>query len=136
MQLKNKIIELQQGVLNSYSQIFFSDNKLLSILLIIVSFIDPYAGITGILSVIITNIFAIWLGYDKTKITKGYYGFNVLLVGLGLGVSFQLSLALLVIVILISILTLLLTLVLEGVIGKYYLPYLSIPFLILFGLLI
>jgi len=130
MQLKEKIIFLKSGVLNSYSQIFFSDNKLLSILLIIVSFIDPYAGITGIVSVIITNIFAIWLGYDKIKISKGYYGFNVLLVGLGLGVYFQLSLALLVIVILISILTLLLTLVLEGVIGKYYLPYLSIPFLI------
>lgn len=130
MQLKEKILELRLGVLNSYSQIFFSDNKALSVLLIIVSFIDPYAGLTGIISVLITNIFAIWLGYDKTKITKGYYGFNVLLVGLGLGVSFQFTLSLLVIVVLISILTLLLTLVLEGVIGKYYLPYLSIPFLI------
>jgi len=130
MQLKNKIIELKSGVLNSYSQIFFSDNKILSVLLIIVSFIDPYAGIMGIIAVLTTNIFAIWLGYDKIKITKGYYGFNVLLVGLGLGIYFQLSLALLVIVVLISILTLLLTLVFEGIIGKYYLPYLSIPFLI------
>ena len=129
MDFKQQIIELKQGVLNSYSQIFFSNSKALSILLIIVSFIDPYAGLTGVLSVIVTNLFAIWLGYDKEKISKGYYGFNVLLVGLGLGIYFQLSFALLIIVALISILTLLLTLVFEGIIGKYYLPYLSLPFL-------
>ena len=130
MSFKNNILELKSGVLNSYSQVFFSHNKVFSILLIITSFIDPFAGLTGIVSVIITNIFAIWLGYNKEKISKGYYGFNVLLVGLGLGIYFQFSFALLIIVVLISILTLLLTIVFEGVIGKYYLPFLSIPFLL------
>lgn len=117
-----------KGLLNSYTQIFFSENMLFAAILIPVSFIDVYAGLFGLISVLFTNTVAYLFGLDPQKIQKGYYGFNSLLVGLGLGIQFEPALILLFIVLLASVLTLFISVTLEGVIGKYYLPHLSLPF--------
>ncbi len=119
-----------RGVLNSYSQIFFSDNRVFSSLLIIVSFADIYAGIAGLISVVVTNLTGILLGFDKKIIIKGVYGFNSLLVGLCLGIYFTPGLLLTVTIILAAVTTLLIAVSMQGIIGKYGLPYLSVPFLI------
>lgn len=119
-----------RGVLNSYSQIFFSDNKVFSVLLIIVSFADIYAGIAGLASVLVTNLTGILLGFEKKIITKGVYGFNSLLVGLCLGIYFTPGVLLTVIIVLAAVTTLLIAVSMQGIIGKYGLPYLSVPFLI------
>ena len=118
------------GVLNSYSQIFFSDNKVFAVILLLVSFADIYTGMAGLLSVIITNLAGIMMGYDQRIIRKGVYGFNSLLVGLCIGIFFSPGLILLVVVALASVMTLFIAISLQGVIGKYGLPYLSIPFLL------
>lgn len=125
-----KVKSLYHSVLNSYSQIFFSENKLFAILLVIVSFLDFWAGTYGLLSVLTANILAYILGYNKNSIKKGLYGFNALLTGLGTGIIFQPSIELTLIVIFAAVLTLFLTLALEGILAKYALPYLSIPFLL------
>jgi urea transporter/murein DD-endopeptidase MepM/ murein hydrolase activator NlpD len=117
-----------KGLLNSYTQIFFSENMMFAAILIPVSFIDVYAGLFGLISLLITNSVAYVFGLDPQKIQKGYYGFNSLLVGLGLGIQFEPALILLFIVLLASVLTLFISVTLEGVIGKYYLPHLSLPF--------
>lgn len=118
------------GVLNSYSQVFFSDNRVFSAVLLAVTFVDPFAGFYGLVSVVFTNGVGLHLGFNKFVIVKGIYGFNSLLVGLGLGIYFAPGWHLLLIVILASILTLFLSIAAEGVIGKYALPYLSIPFIL------
>jgi urea transporter len=84
----------------------------------------------GLMSVIITNLTGLLLGFDKRVINKGLYGFNSLLVGLCLGIYFSPGLILTFIIILAAVLTLLIAVSLQGVIGKYGLPYLSVPFLI------
>ncbi len=124
------IKKLSTAILNSYSQIFFSENKLFASLLIIVSFIDIWAGLSGLLAVLIANIIAYILGFNKIAIQKGMYGFNALLVGLGTGLTFQPSPQLFFIVFFASLLTLFVTLALQGILTKYALPYLSIPFLL------
>ena len=116
-------------VLNSYSQVFFSENKIFAVILIIVSFIDIWAGASGLLAVLTANITAYIMGYNKTSIRKGIDGFNALLVGLGAGLSFSPGLELYIIVFFASILTLFITLALQGILSKYALPFLSIPFL-------
>jgi len=88
------------------------------------------AGLTGLLSVITANIAASVLKFDKTTISKGFYGFNSLLVGLGLGYFHELTLVIIVIAIISGFLTLLITIAIQGVLGKYYLPYLSMPFVL------
>ena len=119
-----------KGVLRSYSQIFFSDNCWFAIPLVLVSFLDISAGFAGLLSVLTANITASVMKFDKLSISKGFYGFNSLLVGLGLGYYYELTMVIAVIAILSGFFTLLITITIQGVLGKYYLPYLSIPFVL------
>ncbi len=124
--LRNHIM----GLMNSYSMIFFSNNIIFASVLLLVSFFDPIAGISGMLAVLFSNILAQILGYNMTNIVSGLYGFNSLLIGLGLGNYFQFSFQFLVLLLVASLITLLFTVFMEGVIGKYGLPFLTLPFLI------
>ncbi|MCX6161153.1 MAG: urea transporter [Ignavibacteriae bacterium] len=119
-----------KSILKSYSIVFFSDKLFFAGLLMIISFFDYFAGFCGLISVITSFVVAESLGFDKIKIEKGYYGFNSLLAGLGIGLQYEASWAILLIVVLASIFAFFVTISLEGVLGKYLLPYLSLPFLI------
>jgi len=130
MKTKENILLFLKGIQNSYGQVFFSDNRVFAIIIFLVSFIDLYAGLLGLLSVLTTNLAGVLIGFDRKLISRGYYGFNSLLVGLGLGVYFQPCLLLILIVCLAAVMTLLISVSLQGVIGKYALPFLSIPFLL------
>ncbi|MFK5854555.1 MAG: urea transporter [Bacteroidota bacterium] len=116
-------------ILNSYAQVFFSKNRFFAGILILVTFFDIYTGIAGFAAVIIANLTATIMGMNRQKIISGAYGFNALMVGLGIGIYYQPSVEFYMILFFISMLTLFITISLEGVIGKYGLPYLSIPFL-------
>ncbi len=122
------------SLLNSYSQVFFSNNRIFALMLMAVSFFDFWAGLSGVITVITTNIFAYIGGLSRKNIALGAYGFNSLLVGLGLGVSFEPGLAYFIILIFSALSSLIFTQALEGIIGKYGLPFLSIPFLIVIWL--
>ncbi len=130
----NKIKAIYPGFLssitNSYAQVFFSNNLVFAIILIAVTFFDVRAGVAGLLSVIITNIVAYQIGFNKQNIRAGLYGFNSLLVGLGLGVFYQPNTEFFIVLAFTALLTLFVTIMLEGVIGKYGLPFLSVPFLL------
>jgi urea transporter len=130
LKLSDNIRLFLKAIPNSYGQVFFSDHRLFSWILLVVTFFDLNAGLMGLLSVLITNLAGFLLGFDKRTISKGVFGFNSLLVGLGLGVYFQPSVHLTLIILMAAILTLLIAVSLQGVIGKYALPYLSVPFLI------
>ncbi len=117
------------SVINSYSQVFFSDSRPFAIILLIVSFIDPNAGLAGLVSVIISNLTAWLIGLNRLETEKGFYGFNSLLVGLGIGYFFKSSIELYLIIVTASILTLMFVTLFRGILQKYGLPYLSIPFL-------
>lgn len=118
-----------KSVLLSYSQIFFSNNFVFSIILLMVSFFDFWGGLAGLISVVTTNIIALIMGFNKSYIKQGLYGFNSLLVGLGIGVYYSPSIEFYFVLIVASLLTLFLTVALQGIIGKYGLPFLSLPFL-------
>ncbi len=128
--MNDHIKSFTKGVSGSYSQIFFSDNIWFGWLLLAVTFLNPYAGIAGLFAVLLSNSLALWLGYDRTLTAKGVYGFNSLLTALGLGVTFEQSWQLFIIVMLATFLNLLISLSLQGILSKYYLPFLSLPFLI------
>ena len=118
------------ALLNSYTQIFFSNSVVFGVVIMVVSFFDFWAGLTGFVAVLVSNGAAYIIGFNRFNIRSGYYGFNSLLVGLGIGVYFKPGLELMMVVAFAALLTLFVTLTLEGVVGKYGLPYLSIPFLI------
>lgn len=122
---------LIHSTLKSYSQIFFSENLWLACILLVVTYFDYYTGIAGTLAVITANLTALSLGFDKRVSQTGLYGFNSLLVGLGLGLYFSPSLLFFGIVALASVATLFFTIFIQGILAKYDLPYLSLPFLLI-----
>lgn len=119
-----------EGALNSYSQIFFSNDRWFGIMLIIASFIDPFAGIAGITAVLVTQFFALWFGFDKENVRNGVYGFNSVMVGLVMGVLYKHSPQFFVLLIIMSLFTLLLTVAFSAYMGKNKMPFLSFPFII------
>lgn len=124
------INELFTGILNSYSMVFFSKNHLLALLLIAVSFFDVYAGVSGLVSVITANLSARFLGLNQYNTASGFYGFNALLAGIGLGIAYQPSVEFFGLVMFVALASLFMSVTFEGVLGKYGLPYLTIPFLL------
>ena len=130
LRIKDIFPNFIKSIYNSYSQIFFSNNWVLAIILICVSFFDVYAGISGLVAVVFSNTLAYLIGFNRVNIKSGFYGFNSLLVGLGLGVYYNPGIEYLMILLFASMLTLFVTLAFEGVVGKYGLPYLSLSFLI------
>lgn len=101
-----------------------------------VSFLNFFAGFCGFIAVVLSSLLADVLGYDRQKTEKGHYGFNCLLIGLGIGLNFQPDWLVLIIVLIASFITLLFTVTLENALSKNQLPYLSLPFLIPFWLLL
>ncbi len=118
------------SIVNSYTQVFFSNSRIFALILVAVSFFDFWAGMSGLIAIIVSNTMAYLIGFNRGNIKKGYYGFNSLLVGLALGVYYQPGPQFFIILVFSSMLTLLLTLMVEGVVGKYGLPFLSISFLL------
>ena len=121
--------EILQSVLNSYSQVFFSSSKLLAVLLLVISFFDYGAGMGGLFAVLVANSLAWGLGYNRYLVSTGLYGYNSLLVGLGVGLFYQPSIEVFLLIVVASVVTFFITIVFQGVLGKYGLPFLSIPFL-------
>lgn len=97
---------------------------------------DPVAGVCGLIAVSTVSLAAYLIGFNRFNIRSGFYGFNALLVGLGIGVHFQFTPELFLLLVFASLLTLFLTLFIEGMIGKYGLPFLTFPFLLGFWLVI
>jgi len=120
----------------SYSQIFFAENKILASILLVVSFIDGWTGLSGVIAVITALVLAEVLGYDKTAIKKGLFSFNSLLVGLGVGTYFSPAIEVVLLLIIASSVAFFSTVFLMGILKKYGLPFLSLPFLLGMWLLI
>jgi len=125
-----------ESFLNSYSQIFFAENKILAIILVCVSFINWWTGLSGLIAVVTALILAEILNYDKLTLRKGLFSFNSLLVGLGIGTYFSPAIQVLLLIIIASAITFFSTVFLMGMLRKYGLPFLSVPFLMGMWLLI
>jgi len=124
------------SILNSYSVIFFFNNRLLSIVLLIVSFFNLFAGISGLLSVVIAVFIANSMGLNKVQLKQGLLSFNALLTGIGMGTFFDPSWVFFSLLALASLQTLILSVTLSGWLNKYGLPVLSIPFVITFWFIV
>ena len=124
------------ATLNSYSVIFFFNNRLLATVLLLVSFFNFLAGLSGLLAVLLTVLIANSMGLDKQQLKKGLFSFNALLTGIGMGTFFDPSLVFFALLALAALLTLILSVTLGGWLNKYGLPVLSIPFVITFWFIV
>jgi urea transporter/murein DD-endopeptidase MepM/ murein hydrolase activator NlpD len=120
------------ATLNSYSVIFFFNNKLLASVILLVSFFNFYAGLSGLIAVLVSVLIANSMGFDKTQLKKGLYSFNGLLTGIGMGTFFDPGWVFLSLLLLATLLALILSVTFGGWLGKYGLPFLSLPFVFTF----
>src|SRR5437868_3365490 len=103
--MKEKFSLWWNAVINSYSQLFFSNNKIFAYLLLLSSFVDPYVGSSGLFSLLVSLVFAWWLGFSTEYFRDGIYSYNSLMVGMVMGVYFQFSIPFFVVLFFISFLT-------------------------------
>ena len=98
-----------EGFFNSYAQIFFSQKKVLAVIILIVTFFDFNAGLCGVIGVLASNAIAHIMGFNRYNIASGYYGFNSLLVSLGIGIYYNPNLELFIVVFFAAFFTLILS---------------------------
>ncbi len=119
-----------EGFLNSYAQVFFSKDKVLATVLVLVSFFDFGAGLSGVIAILIGQLTAYLFNFNREYIRDGMYTYNSVMVGIAVGIFYEFTLPLLTLLIIISILTFFLTIWFSVSLAKKGLPFLSIPFLI------
>ena len=90
----HKILPVFKALLNSYSLLFFSNNKLFALLLVMVSFFNPYAGLAGVIAALIAIIISWFTGLNKVSTEEGIYSYNALIIGMGMGSIYNFSMAL------------------------------------------
>lgn len=130
------IKHLGNAILNSYGMLFFSKNKIFAALILLVSFITPFAALCGLLSVAISLIAAELLGFNRSQTADGLLTYSVLLFGLGFASNFEFGTAFSILLVVGSLLTLFLSTVLNAILNKRGLPALSLAFIMSTALII
>ena len=123
-------------MLNSYAVLFFSNNKLFALLLLIVSFFNPYAGLAGLVAVLFAILFSYSAGLNKSSLIKGTYSYNALIIGIGMGSVYHFNIAFWLLLLVVVILSVVLSLIFQNQLGKYGLPFLTLPFVLCFWIVL
>jgi urea transporter/murein DD-endopeptidase MepM/ murein hydrolase activator NlpD len=118
-----------EAITNSYAQLFFSNNSIFALLLLLATFINPFSGFSGLMSLCIALLTAKWLQLPEAPIRNGIYSFNSLLTGLVLGMYFEYTISFWMLLILGSVFTLLVSVWLARIFYTAQLPILALPFI-------
>src|SRR5690554_515213 len=116
------------GLVNSYAQIFFSQDKWYGIILLLLSMLDYRLGLGGLAAVVLTNLLAHLLGFSNEKISTGLYGFNAIFIGLSMVYKFHVNSSFALLLFFAVILGFMLTIWFETLFSKYKVPILTLPF--------
>jgi len=119
-------------VLNSYSVLFFSQNRVLGIILLLVSFFNPVSGLAGLGCIIFSLLITKLLKQNSEDYHAGIYSFNSLLLGIAFGAFFQANLMFVSWLLVACFMVVVTTIILSKRMGKPGLPILSLPFILVF----
>ncbi len=117
-------------VLNSYAMLFFSNRRTLAVLILLVTFFNPYTGLAGLTATIIAAATAWFIGFSREQVKSGLYTYSGLLMGLGMGTFYEFSLGFWILLFIASVLSVLLSAALIAKLGKSNLPALSLAFIL------
>ncbi len=134
--LKKQANTFVNTIFNTYSLLLFSNNRLLAVLLLIISFFNPVAGFTGLCAVITAILIARVSGLAKWNIESGLFSYNALFLGIGMGTFYNWGTAFFVLLFVASLLSVVLSAVFHNWLIRLGLPFLSLPFIICFWLIL
>ena len=120
----------KESILYNHAILFFSTNKWLGVFLFVASFIHPVMGMCGMLGLFTANIFGRLIGLNKETLRKGFHGFDAMLVAFGLAATYEVNVTLIAFILCVGVLSVLIGILIQGVLHKYQLPSLSIPFIV------
>lgn len=135
-ELKKNTGIASEAILNSYSILFFLNNRWMALAVLAASFLNFYAGLSGLIATTTAVVVAMLLGFNTTQLRTGIYSFNALITGIGLGSFFDPGSVFFVMLLLASLLTLIISIAMSGWLFKYGLPFLSLPFIFTFWFLL
>lgn len=124
------------GMIHSYSQIFFSKNKVFGILVLLGSFVNWELGVYGVIGAIITNVLAHIIKFDRLSIQEGLYGVNSSLVCMAIAAMYSTNEQLIFFIFSACLLSLFINVALNGFFSRFGLPSLSTPFILTVWILI
>ncbi|HEX8023387.1 urea transporter, partial [Mucilaginibacter sp.] len=123
-------------LINSYSVLFFSQNRVLGIILLLVSFFNPVSGFAGLACVVFSLLITKLLKQDGEHYRAGIYSFNSLLLGIAFGAFFQVNLMFVGWLLVACSMVVLATIIISKRMEKPGLPILSLPFILVFWLVL
>lgn len=119
-----------EAILNSYAIIFFSNDKVVAVLLIATTFFKPFAGLMGLIAVIFAILFAELSGAFKPNIKSGLYSYNAMIIGLGMGTFFMWGWSFFLFLLVVVLISVVLSGICINILAKRGLPFLTVPFVI------
>lgn len=123
-------------IINSYSVLFFSQNRALGVILLLVSFFNPVSGFAGLGCVVFSLLITKLLKQDNEDYLAGIYSFNSLLSGIAFGAFFQVNLMFVTWLMVACCMVVLATIIMSKRMSKAGLPILSLPFILVFWLVL
>ncbi|MCF8260068.1 MAG: urea transporter [Melioribacteraceae bacterium] len=123
------------AILYSYSEILFIRSRWSGFLLFLITLLNPYVSLGGIVSVLSAYTFARLINMDNEFLKEGFYTYNPLLTGLSVGYLFSFTPLTILFMVITGILTFVTTIFLSSIFSYYLkLPVLSMPFVIISSL--
>ena len=120
---------LLEGIPQGYSQIFFSTKWYVGAVFFSATCVIPAQGAAGLFALLLSNLWALLLGFSEDHIKRGYFAYNGLLTGLALGLTYKVNTAFFVLLAVATLLGVLIAASLRALFERYlFIPVLSTPF--------
>lgn len=134
--MKESLKTIGSGVLNSYAQLFFTQNNVTGGLLLLASMTAPSIGIWGLAGALLCQGIAALLRINPVLRQQGMVSYNGMLVSLGLAASLQVNGAFLALFGIACLLSVLLSAALAHGFGQAKLPSLSLAFVLTYWVIL
>lgn len=125
-----------KSVVSSYSVLFFSQNRILGTILLLVSFFNPVSGFAGLGCVVFSLIVCRLLKFNGDNLQLGIYSFNCLLLGIAFGAFYSVTPVFLLWLFVACCAVIVATIIISTRLGTLGLPMLSLPFVLIFWLVL
>ena len=133
----NQLCQFIDVILRSYGQVMLQNNPVSGLIFLIgilfgsYSAGKPQTALACLLAVVCANAIAYLYQLNRKAWLQGIYGFNACLIGIALSVFCENSLYLWLNIILAAILSVFITQAFSSILQQWYLPCLTIPFVLL-----
>lgn len=125
-----------KAILNSYSILFFSQNRILGLILLMVSFFYPVSGFAGLGCVLFSLLVGRLLEFGFDDLLMSKYSFNSLLLGIAFGTFYHVNLMFILWLTVTCCMVIVASVVISQSFEKLDLPMLSVPFIVVFWIVI